>query len=255
VQIEKTMLQQFQPNGPMRWPAFSQKMPAMVGRRPKKAEAPHRLREIRLRCKVTLEALAEKLGTNPQTVQRQEIGQTELRVRDLSRFASALEVDAAEIVGYDALFRDHQKVDLLQVYDRMDADDRTKLVRMAEAMAPARAAPAEPENPQAPALRSSLTEQLLAARGDAPASPLDAPEIIAAVHLVAAAYRVTPERVRDVVAAGVDAEIAKSSQRVSPSERDQMIADAVILARNELAHGRGPAGASPAPRKAQHARR
>lgn len=92
--------------------------------------------------KLSQKALAKMLpGTTQQRVHRLEVGETQLEIGDLPKLADALKCEPAEVVGYDLLFRDKQKIRLLAAFDAMDADDRARLIKIADAMAPA-AAPA-----------------------------------------------------------------------------------------------------------------
>lgn len=165
----------------------------MVGRKPQHADAPHRLREARLaRPGITLDVIAEKLGSNPQTVQRVELGKIELKVRDLPRYADALGVDGAEIVGYERLFRDPNKLKLLQAYDRMPAEDREKLARMAEAMAP-----------------------------EADAVAISGDKVFVA--------KIKKAAIPPAVLAAVDDEILAQTRPITPQERDELIRGAAQL--------------------------
>ena len=57
-----------------------------------------RIREIRRRRGLTLQALAEKVGTTPQTIQRLETNNMTVSVDWLLRIADALNLSAADLL-------------------------------------------------------------------------------------------------------------------------------------------------------------
>ena len=58
-----------------------------------------RIREVRKGQGLTLQELAQRIGTTPQSVQRLETGKTKLNLDWLDRFASALDVPMAELLA------------------------------------------------------------------------------------------------------------------------------------------------------------
>lgn len=59
----------------------------------------NRIREIRERLGLSLEALAERLGTTPMSLSRLERGKTRLKLEDVPKIADALGVEWHEIIG------------------------------------------------------------------------------------------------------------------------------------------------------------
>lgn len=86
------------------WTGFAEPAkPWLMPRKPKtvaapKPKHPNRLRAIRAKRGLTLEQVAERMGVSVPTISRREMGDRELKVSDLERFAAALQCEPAEIL-------------------------------------------------------------------------------------------------------------------------------------------------------------
>lgn len=98
----KQMFAELSPQGRARPVTVSVMFPPMRGRPPKSlGHYPNRLREIRTKRGLSLAALAEQVGSKPQTLQRYETGERQLKTYQLPRLAAALSVRPEDILPPD----------------------------------------------------------------------------------------------------------------------------------------------------------
>lgn len=109
----------------------------MAGRPSKPlAHYPNRIREVREAKGLTLKALAAKIGTSAAQLQRYETGDRGLSVHHLEVIAKALSVTACELLNGFKPVENQQEAALRDIFHRLPARDRERLVRMAAAFLP-----------------------------------------------------------------------------------------------------------------------
>lgn len=99
----------------------------------------NRIREARQAKQWTQRRLADEIGTTPQTVQRYESGERDIRGNTLITIAKALDVSIGYLIStsieYYAIDMDDYQSRLIAAFEMLDVRCKRALVAAAEAMA------------------------------------------------------------------------------------------------------------------------
>ncbi len=108
--------------------------------------APNRIRELRIACKMTQERLAELCGTTNAQISRLESAGVQLTPAWMQKLSKALNCAPAELLPLSAFPR--KEAELLSRYRSMTPAEQDQLIRLAVALAPP-PAPSELSSPKA----------------------------------------------------------------------------------------------------------
>lgn len=110
--------------------------------RPPVAQAtyPNRLREIRELRGETLKEVARRAGMSDKALARYEVGDRELKVRHLEQLARALSVPPQRLLSSVDPATDEREQAMVAVFRRLVRGDQDRLLKMAMALIPERAA-------------------------------------------------------------------------------------------------------------------
>ncbi len=128
-------LSEFAPEYERTIDAKTAKMAPMPGRPPKKlAKYPNRIREVRDARGLTIDGLARAVRISRANLQRYEVGDRELKVRDLEIIARGLNVQPQVLLNSYRAVEDAQEIEMLEIMRRISPADRDRLVRMARGL-------------------------------------------------------------------------------------------------------------------------
>lgn len=91
------------------------------------------MREWRERRNLTLKDLGKRLGTSWQNVQRHET-EDRLKVRDLPKYAAALEVETVDLVNSRFAPRIERERQIIEIMRQLSQEDAERLIQIGRAL-------------------------------------------------------------------------------------------------------------------------
>lgn len=95
---------------------------------------PNRIRELRLAEGMSQQRLGELVGMSYQQVGKYERGALRLKADQLSAFGRAFRCESWELLSDSPTISAQQRV-LLDLFERLSAEDRLRLIRLGDALA------------------------------------------------------------------------------------------------------------------------
>ena len=99
---------------------------------------PNRIRQWRQRCGLSLEALAQLVGSSNQTIGRYERGERSVTIDVLLQLAPALGCKPADLLPDPGSVLSEDELQLSRICSELDVADRSALLRIAKALADSR---------------------------------------------------------------------------------------------------------------------